>query len=267
MNAAQLPPFRHVLVELFAVANLGFLGLDIVLAHSVNEFSHAAEWMPIGFSALATLLLAPGLMRRCYHIGTTRRIGIGVAATAIAVGIAGMFLHLESTFFAQQSLRNLVYTAPFAAPLSYAGVGFLLLLNRMEPSGSPGWGLWVIFLAMGGFVGVFAVSLGDHAQNGFFFRTEWIPVAGAALAASFLLTVLIRPLDRGFQLICLALMGFQVLVGGLGFLFHVRAGLDGVSESIWDNLIYGPPLFAPLLFVNLALLGAIGLWEIVASET
>jgi hypothetical protein len=124
----------------------------------------------------------------------------------------------------------------------------------------------VIFLAMAGFVGVLAVSLGDHAQNGFFFRTEWISVAAAALAASFLLTVLIRPLDRGFQLICLALMGLQVLVGGLGFLFHVRAGLDGVSESVWGNLIYGPPLFAPLLFVNLALLAAIGLWEIVASE-
>ena len=83
----------------------------------------------------------------------------------------------------------------------------MLLLNRVEPYGSPGWGLWVIFLAMAGFVGVLAVSLGDHAQNGFFFRTEWIPVAAAALAASFLLTVLIRPLDRGFQLICLALMG------------------------------------------------------------
>ncbi len=82
----------------------------------------------------------------------------------------------------------------------------------------------MIFLAMAGFVGVLAVSLGDHAQNGLFFRTEWISAAAAALAASFLLTVLIRPLDCGFQLICLALMGLQVLVGGLGFLFHVRAG-------------------------------------------
>jgi hypothetical protein len=266
MNAAQPPPFRHVLVELFATANLGILGLDIVLAHSVNEFAHAVEWLPIGFSALATLLLAPGLIWRRYHVGATRRVGLGVAAMAIAMGITGMFLHLESTFFAQQSLRNLVYTAPFAAPLSYTGVGFLLLLNRMEPAGSAAWGQWVIFLTMAGFAGVLAVSLGDHAQNGFFFRTEWIPVAAAALAASFLLTVLIRPLDRGFHRICLVLMGLQVLVGGLGFLFHVRAGLDGVSESIWDNLIYGPPVFAPLLFANLAILGAIGLWEIVARE-
>ena len=43
-------------------------------------------------------------------------------------------------------------------------------------------------------------------------------------------------------------------------------GLGGVSESVWDNLIYGPPPFAPLLFVNPAILAAIGLWEIVASE-
>ena len=47
MNAAEPPPFRHVLVELFATANLGILGFDIVLARSVNEFAHAMEWVPI----------------------------------------------------------------------------------------------------------------------------------------------------------------------------------------------------------------------------
>ncbi len=255
------PPLRHVLVELFAVANLASLGLDIVLAHSFNSFAHPAEWAPIGFSALAAVLLLPGLLRRRYHLGWGRRLGIGVGAASIALGIAGMFLHLESTFFVRQSLSNLVYTAPFAAPLAYSGVGFLLLLNRMEPLDSEAWGPWVVFLAMSGFVGLLAVSLGDHAQNGFFFATEWIPVVAAALAASFLLTAVVRRGDPRYLRLCLIVMGLQVLVGGLGFFLHLHAVLGGVAESVWDNVIFGAPVFAPLLFANLALLAAIGLWE------
>ena len=49
----------------------------------------------------------------------------------MVVGVAGLVLHLDSHFFAEQTIKNLVYTAPFAAPLVYAGVGLLLILNRM----------------------------------------------------------------------------------------------------------------------------------------
>ncbi len=254
-------PLRHLLVELFAVANLFALGLDIVLAHSVNDFAHPAQWAPIVFSALAGALLVPGLLWRRTHRGWGRGLGLGVGAASIGVGIVGMFLHLESTFFAQQSLSNLVYTAPFAAPLAYSGVGFLLLLNRMEPADSKAWGPWVVFLSMAGFVGLLAVSLGDHAQNGFFFATEWIPVVAAALAASFLLTAVVRRGDPSYLRLCLVVMGLQGLVGGLGFSLHLRAVLGGVAESVWDNVIFGAPVFAPLLFANLALLAAIGLWD------
>ena len=260
-GASPRRALRHLLVEAFAVANLAFLGFDVALAHWSNDFAHPAEWAPVGFSAVATLLLLPGLARGRYYRGVQRWIGMLVGGASIAVGITGMFLHLESTFFAKQSLANLVYTAPFAAPLGYAGVGFLLLLNRMEPISSASWGPWVIFLAMAGFVGALAVSLGDHAQNGFFERAEWIPVVSAALAASFLLTAMVRPGDATFFSVCLALMSIQVVVGALGFLLHARADLAGVSESMRDNLIFGAPVFAPLLFADLALLAAIGLWD------
>ena len=36
------------------------------------------------------------------------------------------------------------------------------------------------------------------------------------------------------------------------------------AESIRDNFIYGAPVFAPLLFANLAILALIGLWEMIA---
>ncbi len=63
-------PLRIWLVEWFAAGNLGFLALDVYLAHSVNEFRHPAEWVPVVFSALAPLLLLPGLLRRVVVRGT-----------------------------------------------------------------------------------------------------------------------------------------------------------------------------------------------------
>ena len=53
----------------------------------------------------------------------------------------------------------------------------------------------------------------------------------------------------------------QVVVGIAGFYFHLVADINGLSSSLFDNFIHGAPVFAPLLFVDLALLAMIGLWE------
>ena len=263
---AEKVPLRVWLVELFATGNLFFLALDIVLAHSANHFAHPAEWIPVIFSATMPFLLLSGLIRRRCRTGFSRTAGLVVGGSAILLGIAGLLLHLGSDFFRDQTLRSLVYAAPFATPLSYTGVGFLLVLNRLEPDDSPDWGQWVIFLALGGFVGNLVLSLCDHAQNGFFVMTEWIPVFAAAFGVSFLLTALLHRTDRFFLKTCLGLLGLQVVVGLLGFGLHIAADLRGPSESLKANLTYGAPIFAPLLFPNLAILAAIGIWDMLANE-
>ena len=50
---------------------------------------------------------------------------------SVLVGLAGVLYHLESRFFLDRPLKSLTYAAPFAAPLAYSGLGFLLLMNRM----------------------------------------------------------------------------------------------------------------------------------------
>jgi hypothetical protein len=247
-------------IELFAAFNLAFLALDVYLAHLANDFAHWAEWIPVAVSALAPLLLLPGLIKRRVERGLPRYAGLFVGAVAIVVGVAGMLLHLHSSFFAAMTLKNLVYTAPFAAPLAYVGIGLLLLLNRMEAPGSDEYGSWVVFLALGGFAGNFALSLADHAQNGFFVAVEWVPVVAAGAAVGFLLTVLIRPRERYFLRACLWLMLVEMVVGTLGALLHLRANVIDPAHTLFDRFIYGAPVFAPLLFADLALLGAIGLW-------
>ena len=56
--------------------------------------------------------------------------------------VAGLLWHLEGRFFRELTLESLVYTAPFAAPLAYTGLGLLLIMNRMVDPESPEWPRW-----------------------------------------------------------------------------------------------------------------------------
>lgn len=253
----RLPPPED-LVEAFVVSNLGFLGVDIALAHAGNSFGRPVEWLPIFFSAIVTVLLLPGLFHRGLR-ARTRGLAIAIGFTAVVVGVAGMVFHLQSAFFARRTLHDLVYSAPFIAPLAYVGVGLLLVLSRLEPPGTDEWNGWVVFLALGGFAGNFALSLLDHAQNGFFSWAEWLPVVAAAFAISFLSLALLRRRDAVLLRVCLGVLAAEVLVGIAGALLHVHADLGRPGATIADKLVFGAPVFAPLLFANLSALAAIGM--------
>ncbi len=249
-------------VEGFALVNLAFLGLDIWIAHQANAFERRVEWLPVVFSVVAPLLLAPLVLREQQGI---RRgaLGLVVGASAILVGLFGMLFHLESGFFAEQTLHGLVYAAPFVAPLSYVGIGLLLVLNRVEPTETVEWARWVLFLTAAGFVGNIGLSLLDHAQNGFYRSTEWLSVAGSAFGTSFLACVVARPEARALRRACAWVMGVEALLGLLGFALHLHADLVlRPGGDLRDRLVYGAPAFAPLLFTNLAGLAALGLWSL-----
>jgi hypothetical protein len=246
-------------VELFIIGNLGFLALDVWIAHSVNRFERVQEWVPFYFSLAAPVVLIAAAILWTALPRVARVLGYLAGWSSLIVGIAGMVFHLESHFFAEQTIRNLVYTAPFVAPLAYAGLGLLLILDRMVDSSSLEWVQWVLFLALGGFAGNFVLSLADHAQNGFFNRMEWIPVVAAALGCAFLLMLVLRPLDDPLRRATGWVLLLQVVAGLAGFAFHLRANLAH-EGTLWERFLYGAPIFAPLLFANLAVLAAIGLW-------
>lgn len=246
------------IVELFVASNLGFLSLDVWLAHSVNAFRSMMEWIPVLFSIGAVLALLPGLLSNGPYRAPRGALGSLVGWTSILIGIAGLLFHLNNAFFELQTLRSLVYTAPFAAPLSYVGLGLLLIVNRRENDRSEAWARWIIFLAMAGFVGNFGLSLADHAQNGLISPFEWVAVGAAGYASAFLALALFSR-RRGFHLVCLWLQLAQVFVGLLGFGLHLTANLHHRNASLLDRMIFGAPVFAPLLFADVAALASIGL--------
>ena len=255
------PAQRWFIIELFIMANLAFLALDVYLAHAVNYFRDPSEWLPVIFSIAAPIGLGWEHYRRRASQDRSRPVGLVIGWGAIVLGILGMIFHLGSQFFEHYTLHSLVYAAPFVAPLAYTGLGFLLLLNRMVPDESIEWSQWVLLMGLGGFVGVFILALADHAQNGFFYAVEWVPVVTSAYALAFLLIAFFRPVTPAFLNACLWVLALQVFIGVAGVLLHLRVTLDGASQSWLQKIIEGPPVMAPLLFPNLALLSGLGILD------
>jgi hypothetical protein len=263
-NAWWMAP--QMWVELFAVANIGFLTFDIYLAHSVNQFRDRAEYIPLIFSATAPVVLVIGLFLRGRSLRAWKWCGYVVGALAVLVGLTGVVLHLESHFFYERTIRSLTYSAPFAAPLAYTGLGFLLIMNRMVDAESREWAQWVMLFTLGGFVGNFIFSLADHAANGFFFKMEWVPVFASAIAVGFLTVPLVKQVERRFiDLVGLVLL-LEAVIGVWGFVLHATGNLGGPSVHAFDNFVYGAPPMAPLLFPNLMVLGMIAVWRMRGME-
>jgi hypothetical protein len=249
-------------LELFVLVNLGFLSVDIYIAHSFNSFRKWAEYIPFYFSMAAPAVLLIALFVE-YRLGwkeISHDLGIFIGWLAVGIGLIGVIFHLDSRFFYERTLKSLIYAAPFAAPLAYTGLGFLLIMNRMVDSQVREWPYWVIMMAAGGFLGNFVFSLTDHAQNGFAHSTEWIPVGSSALAVGFLMSLFVTPPSRPFLKLCVVVLLIQAAVGLLGFWLHFQADLHGPSARWQSNFIEGAPVLAPLLFPNLVLLSGIGLW-------
>ncbi len=265
------------LVELYLVGNIAFLAVDIFIAHAVNAFANPLEWVPVVFSIVATGALKvslalsgprPGPARRNEENSSARTrkrvarwLGMIVGWGAVVVGVTGLVLHLRSDFFEESTIKNLVYTAPFVAPLAYAGLGLVIILNRMVDSRSLEWARWVVLLAMGGFLGNFVLSLADHAQNGFFNPAEWTGVIAGAASVGILLAAAIFPEDRTVLHLGYVVMGASVVVGIVGFGLHVMGNFQRPGALV-DRFLYGSPVFAPLLFADVAILGGLGLWSL-----
>ncbi len=247
-----------LLLDIFIIANLVCLAVDVFVAHAANEFARKSEWLPCIFALLGALLLTLTVLMK-NHLQAAYICRLVVSWMAIFIGIAGMLLHLHSRFFVELTLKSLVYTAPFVAPLAFSGVGLLLLLTVSIKCTSLAWGQWVVFLAGCGWVGNFLLSVLDHAQNGFFNPLEWLPVGASAFAIGALLVAVVKPRQRhSFAFTVLAL---NTLLGIAGFVLHLIAAWRQPGP-LAEKFLYGAPLFAPLLFVDLAILAALGLWQL-----
>lgn len=97
----------------------------------------------------------------------------------------------------------------------------------------------------------------SHYKNNFRYKAQWTPI----IVAPLLMAVGARSLKnpRTAQTWLPAISGVAMLDGAAGFYYHLRGVVQrpgGLKKPLY-NLIYGPPVFAPLLFAACGFLGVL----------
>ena len=98
-------------------------------------------------------------------------------------------------------------------------------------------------------------SLYSHYKNNFTYRIEWVPILlTPAVMIAGIGSVWSRTVARTLLPLTSAL---ALISGALGFFYHVRGVLrrPGGTKKPLYNVLYGPPIFAPLLFAATGFLG------------
>jgi len=268
----RLPMEKNRFLLLFAGVNLIFTGLDVALAHSINSFVPLYEWMPVYFAPLGAIT--------CFLVAfqskpnkPTALIHILMMVTGVLVGVIGMGFHLNQVLSptGRLSWAWIVFGSPILAPLSFAGISLIGLYgitkevqNESGLLEVPGLGvfkapisrgrhfLWLVGL---GFAGSAITSIIDHAQYGYT-PFKLIPVIyGVFATAVIIYAAVAKSWSKGDELTYFWTMVSAVIVGILGFAFHIAKDLSDTGQISLERILVFAPVFAPLLFCDLGLLG------------
>lgn len=99
-------------------------------------------------------------------------------------------------------------------------------------------------------------ALYSHYKNNFTYRVQWSPIL---LTPMLMIAGFGAVWSRTLARTLLPITSLLALAnGGIGFLYHLRGvmrRLGGLHRNPLYNIIYGPPMFAPLLFAASGFLG------------
>jgi len=270
----HLPMEKNRLLLIFVGINLFFTGIDVALAHSINSFVPIYEWIPIYFFPLGAM--------SCFIISFQPNpkkwsvlIHIALMVSGIMVGVIGMAFHMNAVLnpLGHLSWAWLVFGSPILAPLAFSGISLLGLYAITEEVKElpgelkiPGLGifhapisrdkhfLWLVGLGFGASA---VTSIIDHAQYGYSVY-KLIAIVYGLFATSVVLTIaLSKHWSRNDELVYFWTMISAIIVGVMGFGFHLSADLAGTGEISLERLLVFAPVFAPLLYSDLGMLGLI----------
>lgn len=252
-------------------------GLEVGYEHYKGSYSNPVMYTPVGLSGL----LAGAALMGFFSRRAARTVLRWISAATLADGVVGFFFHVRGIARKPGGwslpVTNIVMGPPIFAPLLFGTSAYLGLmasyLRREEDESShlgfppfeeDGWrtdlrhgrfqrhlsavtALWAFF---SGFEALYS-----HYKSNFRSRAQWIPVilapiqiaaaAGAVGSAAVANTAL-----PAVSALCFA-------DGALGFYYHARgiARRSGGMRKPLYNTLYGPPIFAPLLFAACGFLG------------
>lgn len=249
-------------------------GLEVGYEHYKGSYSNPVMYSPV---AMSVLLAGAGVMG-FFNRRAARTVLRWVSIATLADGVIGFFFHVRGVARKPGGwglpVTNIVMGPPIFAPLLFGTSAYLGLmasyLRREEDAGwfaRPHASDWRSDLAHGRFQRHLSAvtvlwaffsgfeALYSHYKSNFRYKAQWTPVilaplqmaaaAGAIGSAAVANTAL-----PAISVLCLA-------DGAVGFYYHARgiARRPGGMHKPLYNTLYGPPIFAPLLFAACGFLG------------
>ncbi|AFM39876.1 hypothetical protein Desaci_0819 [Desulfosporosinus acidiphilus SJ4] len=241
---------------LLGMMGINFLltGVDVLIAHSQNDFFRW-ELIPLIYTPLAVLVIFTQLILKSNNL--VSRVFRIVMWLGVCVGVLGTIFHIlgNATFNRESLYQLLVEGSPVAAPIAFAGISSYALVS--ERYRGPSRRSKLLVLVGLGFLGAVLAAFLDHARLAFIPGYTLIPIVTGSLATIACFYAAFSQLTNTETSILLSVLAFNLFVGLLGFGFHVFGDLAGTQGIVWARILYRNPLLGPLLFSNLACLGAL----------
>jgi hypothetical protein len=285
--------FQRSLSLLTAVTSI-VSGLEVAYEHYRGSYSRRVMYTPVLLSALLGVAGFAAFFSKKAARGVLRVI----AVVTLIDAFVGFYFHIRGIHRKPGGWRlqmtNMIMGPPIFAPLLFGTSAYLGLIasylqredaNDLDPYADQDTFLARLLPSSAGrellseeqdvrggkfqqqvaiVAGVSSLLSGieayySHYKNNFRYKAQWSPVViSPVLAAAALASVKSR------RVATTALPALSILAGAdaaVGFFYHARGVLrrPGGRKHLLYNIMYGPPIFAPLLF------GAAGMLGVMAS--
>jgi hypothetical protein len=252
-------------------------GLEVGYEHYKGSYSNPVMYTPV---ALSGALAGAGLLG-VFSGAAARTVLRYVSVITLADGIIGFFFHVRGVARKPGGwglpVTNVVMGPPIFAPLLFGTSAYLGLMasylhreeevERGDDAEFPADADWRTDLRYGRFqkhlCAVTALwaffsgfeALYSHYKSNFRYKAQWTPVLIAPL-----LMAAAAGAIRSRRIAKTALPAVSTLAladGAIGFYYHARGIArrpGGLKKPVY-NILYGPPIFAPLLFAACGFLG------------
>lgn len=287
--------FQRSLALLTAATSV-FSGLEVAYEHYRGSYSRRVMYTPV---ILSGVLAAAGIAAFFSRRAARTVLRLAAAVTLVDAGVGFYFhvrgIQRKPGGW-RLPMTNMIMGPPIFAPLLFGTSAYLGLIasylqredaKDIEQGSRSGEDTWLARLLPpregreliseeqdireGAFqrqvaiiTGVSALLSGfeayySHYKNNFRYAVQWTPIAIAPLVAAASFAAI-----RSRRVATTALPAISAVAAAdsaIGFYYHARGVLrrPGGTKHLIYNIIYGPPIFAPLLF------GAAGMLGILAS--
>lgn len=252
-----LPQFKKTpLLLAFMAINFAFIGVDVLIAHSQNNFFRL-EMIPLIYTPFAVLgILLKLFLPHKRWADRFFRISMGFG---LVIGLLGTFFHLagNATAKPQPIYELIVEGSPVAAPIAFAGLA-LYTWTAAKSEISRRDSQLLILVGLGFLASVTAAFL-DHARLAFSPIYTLFPLISGLMAAIACFWLACSKKTKPEVILFLSIMALNLFIGLLGFVFHLLGDLAGTQTIVWARFLYRNPLLGPLLFCDAAMLGGLSL--------